>query len=214
MKQIFPLLLCYVLSVSQLHAVDGGPVYTSGINTVGQYSGVIQGVTETDDLNTNGPAIPGDPLPAPNNSTTTPSNAIGLFTLNVPSTGTSSGAFLLFADGEVFTGTITASADPDSAKLIGILEGAYNFNLTTFNTAGNAVTTAVTAQAVGEVNAKITSSPVFTRALGRLTGTAFLDINFGEVDATTLSPVVARSINFNVLGFKQSVTAATGTTTT
>jgi hypothetical protein len=204
MKTILPVLLCYVLFASQMYAVDGGPVFTSNISPVGIYSGVIEGITETDDLTTSGPPIPGDPLPTPNNSSTTPSNALGLFNLSVPSVGSSTGTFVLFQDGVIFTGTIQAFADPNSDKLLGILEATYNFTLDTFDAAGDSVTSSVTASAVGQIDATITGATSSSTALGALKGTANLEISFGEVDATTLAPIIARTTTFNVIGVKQS----------
>jgi hypothetical protein len=215
MKKILPLLLCYVLSASQMYAVSGGPVFTSNISPVGTFSGVIEGITETDDLNASGPPIPGDPLPAVNNSSTTPSNALGLFDLVVPSVGLSSGTFLLFADGIVFTGTITASADPDTDKIIGILEATTNIMVTDLDTG---VSATVTESSVGEINATVTGATSTGSSLGALKGTADLQVSFGEVDPTTLEPIVDRTINFIVLGVKQSAlstaTSSTGTATT
>lgn len=213
MKKILPILLCYVLSASQVFALSGGPVFNTGsVKPTGSYSGVIEGVTETDDTTGgSGPAIPGDPLGGPPAASTTPSNALGLFNLTVPSTGSATGGFVLFQDGIVFTGTITASVDPDSDKLLGILEGTFNFNLQTFDNTGQPVSTAITAQAIGKINAKITPAPFSSNALARINGTANLDINFGQVSSTTLAPIISRSDTFNVIGFKQS-NSVSGTT--
>lgn len=115
---------------------------------------------------------------------------------------------MLFADGEIFSGTINASADPDTGKLTGVLEATFNFTLSVFN--GSAfVSTAVSASAVGRLNAKIGSDTSPTAvATARLTGTASLDISFGQVSATTLAPVVARTITFDVMGYQQSRSAS------
>jgi hypothetical protein len=213
MKKILPVLLCYVLSASQMYAVSGGPVFTSDISPIGTYSGVIEGITETDDSTTSGPAIPGDPLPAPNNAATTPSNALGLFDLSVPSVGNSTGVFVLFADGIVFSGTIQAFADPNSDKLLGILEGTTTVMLTDLTTG---VAASVTETAIGKINATITGATSESTSLGSLTGTANLDVSFGQYDGTTLAPIVARTLTFNVIGVKTSAvdTASTAATTT
>lgn len=211
-KKVFPLLLSYVFLTTQCWAISGGPNYGGGskVSTVGTYSGVISGDTETDAPGSSTPTIPGDPLPPPSPSgTTTNSNALGLFDLVVPAVGLATGNFLLFADGTVFGGTIDASADPDSATLKGIVQGTYNFNLTTFNAAGNATTTAVTATALGMITAKVRPGNSNSSAAARLSGTANLDINFGEVDPNTLEPIVARAITFTVTGVQQT-TIGTG----
>lgn len=220
-KKVFPLLLSYVFLTTQCWALDGGPDYGRGIiSTIGTYSGVINGLTESDAATAGGPDIPGDPLPNPADTTTsTNSNALGLFDLSVPVTGTATGAFLLFADGYVFGGTIDGSVDPDTKVLKGIVQGTYSFTLGTFDAAGDAVSTSVTAQAIGMINATINATKAPSLVESRITGTANLEINFGEVDVTTLAPIVDRVITFSVSGFKQSdvatsTVASIGTTTT
>ena len=212
MKKLLPLLICYVLTQSQCFAISGGPDYggNGNVNTTGSYSGIIQGVTESDPVSTGAPAIPGDPVPG-GTDTSTSSNALGIFDLVVNGTTTSTGAFLLFADGVVFGGTISASVDPDNAKLSGILDGAYNFSLTTFDAAGDTQTTAVTATAVGMINAKISSSGGHATTAARLNGSADLEISFGEF-STSLSPIVNRVITFTVSGFQTTTSTATSST--
>ncbi len=213
-KSVFPLLLCYVLTTSQVFALSGGPVFGNGgrVVTTGVYSGVIQGLEEND-ATTTGPAIPGDPVATPPGATTgVPSNALGLFSLNVPTTQLATGAFMLFADGEVFSGTINGSVDPDNGRLKGLLEGTFNFSLATQNATGDITNTTVTATAVGQLAAQVraTNSQNAT-SLARLSGTANLDVNFGQVSTATLAPIIARVITFTVTGFKQA--EATTTTT-
>jgi hypothetical protein len=203
MKTILPVLLCYLLTASQMYAVDGGPVFTSNISAIGVFSGVIEGITETDDTVSSGPPIPGDPLPAPNNANTVPSNALGLFDLNVPATGNAAGTFVLFSDGVVFTGTIQAFANPNSDKLLGILEATTSVTLTVFTATGNTTTT-VTESALGQINARVTGATSASTGLGELTGTANLDVNYGEYNATTLQPIIDKTLTFNVIGVKQS----------
>ena len=212
-KKVFPLLLIYVFMTTQCWAISGGPNYGRGtVSTIGTYSGTITGVTESD-ASTTGPAIPGDPLPPPNPTTTTNSNALGLFDLTVPTTGTASGAFLVFADGFVFGGTIDGSVDPDTDQLRGIIQGTYSFNLTTFTSTGTTNTTAVTAQALGMIVAKISGTKTSSNVAARLTGNANLDVNFGTVDPTTLQPIIDRVITFTVSGFQQSATATSSAST-
>ena len=223
MKKVFPLLLCYVLTTAQMFALSGGPVFGSNVNVTGTYSGLLQGVTETDTPNGTGggaPPIPGDPLPGDPGDVpaTTASNALGLFSLAVPSVAVASGSFLLFANGTVFTGTITAAVDPDSATLTGVLQGSFNFSLAVLLPTGSLGSVDVTATALGGINAKIRNSRPTAVTSQRLSGTATLGINFGQVD-NALEPVVTRTITFNVNGFKQttaisttSVGTATGST--
>ena len=214
MKKLLPLLICYVLTQGQCYAISGGPNYggSGQVNTVGSYSGVIQGVTETDTATSGAPSIPGDTVPGGTASTATSSNALGLFDLVVPGTTTATGGFLLFADGEVFGGTISASVDPDNGKLSGILDGAFNFNETFFLSGATTTSTvSVTAQAVGMISAKITASKNTAVSAARLNGTADLEVSFGEFGANN-EPVVARMISFTVTGF-QTTTAITTSST-
>ena len=193
MKKLLPLLLCYVLMSTQCYALSGGPVYGGGrsVDVIGAYSGVIQGVSQTD--SSQGPIIPGDP----DNGTgtgngTVPSNALGLFDLVVPGVSTSTGAFVLFASGRVFGGIIAAWVDPDTAKLSGVLNGAYAFTVTTFDATGAAQATDVTATAVGQINATIRPTAISSFTSARLTGTASLEVSYGGVDPTTLAPITSQ----------------------
>lgn len=253
MKSLLPLCFCYCLTAAQTFALSGGPVFGDGqINTTGIYSGVLQGLNETD-ATASGPAIPGDTaftLPAHTTTallfdrqrsfiyggvryeqkgrTTTvatgeplshaavattaggtatapPSSALGLFSLKVPTSGLATGAFMLFVDGEIFSGAINGSADPDNGQVRALLEGAFTLNLPAANATGAVTQTSVTGMAVGQFNAQIRASNSLTAgSLGRLTGMAGLDVGFGKVDSTTLQPVVARVITFTVDGYKQA----------
>ena len=211
MKKLLPLLLSYVLMQGQCFAISGGPDYggSGHVSTTGSYSGIIQGVTEIDPSSGGAPAIPGDTVPG-GTSGSASSNALGIFDLVVNGTTTSSGAFLLFADGVVFGGSISASVDPDSDKLSGILDGTFNFSVTD-NEALVPTTTAVTATAVGMIAAKISSSGANAISAARLNGSANLEIGFGGFNSD-FSPVVSRLITFTVSGFQ--TTTATNTAST
>ncbi len=212
MKKLLPLLISYVLMQGQCFAIDGGPDYggSGNVSTTGSYSGIIQGVTEVDPISSGAPTIPGDTVPGGTASGTS-SNALGIFDLVVNGTTTSTGAFLLFADGVVFGGSISASVDPDNDKLSGILDGTYNFSVTSFDAAGDTTSTAVTATAVGMIAAKITASGANATSAARLTGSADLEVSFGGVN-TDFSPVVERVITFTVSGFQTTTAINTAST--
>ncbi len=216
MKKLLPVLLCYVLSASQTYALSGGPIFNSNGSSRGSYSGVIEGITEVDNGSTTGPAIPGDPVAGGTaGSTPVPSNALGLFNLSVPATGFATGSFILFEDGTVFNGTITATAPTGSNKLVGIIEASFTTVLfsSTDIFGDTATETTTSATAVGKITAKATGGAAGSSNLGRLTGTANLDVSFGQVDSNN-EPVVARSTTFNVIGIKQtSVAISTGSST-
>ena len=211
MKKLLPLLVCYALTQGQCFAISGGPDYggNGNVNTIGSYSGVIQGATETDPTSGGAPAIPGDPV-AGGETNTVSSNALGLFDLVVPGTTTATGGFLLFADGVVFGGSISASVDPDNGRLSGILSGTYNFSVTQDNGV-TTTATAVTATAVGMLSAKISASGSHAVSAARLNGTANLEVNFGQVNSD-FTPVVQRIITFTVNGFQTTTATATAST--
>ncbi len=240
-KAVLAILLCQVLTVTQVFAIAGGPPLGTGftgggtttLNLTGTYSGVLQGLTETtpNGSTDTAPAIPGDPTPVTptDTSTTSASNSIGLFDLGVTqTTGLATGTFLLFSDGRVFTGTISGAVDPGSGALRGILQARFNFNVTTVTAAGAAVVQAVTASAFGRLDTVISGAATSTsntsgsagsvggntaastgsNTLVTLAGTARLDINFGDVDPTTLQPIIDRTLTFSVNGFRNSTTVA------
>ena len=214
-QTILAVLLCQVFAVTQVFAIAGGPPVGTGgfagggaaLNLTGTYSGVLQGLTETSSNNGSG-----------GTTTASAANSIGLFNLGITqTTGLATGSFLLFADGRVFTGSLTGTVDPSSGGLRGILKASFNFNTTSVNAAGVAVTVPVVATAAGQLDTVIsgaTSGNVTTaggtttttagNALVTLAGTARLDLNFGGVDATTLQPVVDRTLTFSVNGFRNS----------
>ena len=202
MKSLFGALLCFVLAQSQAWAISGGPIYPgSKTSVVGTYAGVLS------------PAFCAEPNPA-----NCPAlNSIGVFSLAVPSTGNGTGAFTMFARGRVFTGTITASADPNSAQVHGILQASYNFNLqrTELDENGqpHVVSIPVTATINGPVNAKITNSTSRAAATSaiRLTGDATMFVNGGFVSGSTGEPIIEATLSLKVNGFKQSTTASGGT---
>lgn len=226
-RVLLAVLLCQVLVVTQAFAIAGGPsVGTPGfsgggaaLDLTGTYSGVLQGLTET---------VPGSGDGSGSNNDDTDasaaSSAIGLFELRIPAaTAFASGTFLLFADGRVFTGVISAVPDPGSGLIRGILEANFTFNLPPVGAAPPVV---VTAQALGRLDATVSGASAATvvtpsttggatgstaatsTALLPLTGTANLDLNFGQVDTGTLQPIVARTLTFSVNGSRISPTVA------
>lgn len=210
MKQLLPILLCYVLMTSQVFAISGGPVFGSdSINPVGTYSGVIQGLTEgvssattpftgsaTTDINTQ------------NNGQLVPSTALGLFNLSVPGTGTASGTFLLFSRGSTFTGTIQASIDIDSNKFYGLVSGAQ------YEQRGNSddgtPTLVEVAYAAGRIIGRVNGSSKRATSSARIAGDAFLTVTFldATADATT-GQRPSTPLNCSVSGFRQSTVAST-----
>ena len=214
---------------TQAYAISGGPVFGgSSLNPVGVYSGTITVKSESDFNNPVRDPVTGIPIIDPNTGQTKPTvstnvNALGLFSLGVPSTNVATGAFLIFVDGIVFRGTITASVNPDRAQLNGVINGTYNYNLTVPNGSdsfGNPLTktVAITAQANGQIAANIAATRTGAISSATLTGRSVLASNAGNVGGHTGGHVVTdRSLAGLVSGVRQATTyaaaTAVGTTT-
>ena len=181
MRALLGCLLCLVLGTAQSFAVSGGPDFGgAGVRTTGVYAGVM----------TPGPLSPG-------------ANSLGLFSMTVPRNGLGTGAVLLFTAGQTYTGTIQGTADPDSAKLTGILRATFPF-LTTVpagvDDEGNQKfeTLSVVAVAAGQVNGTIRQNQnLFSTASARLVGTSNVQFSLSVNNPFT-------QIGYIVSGFKQA----------
>jgi len=211
--------MCLVLPLSQAFAISGGPVYPGNTNVVGTYAGVLKpGCVACKDGNKTivkckelGDFLTGHPnyidCSDPFGCT---ANSLGVFSIGVPSTGISTGTFVMFSQGRVFNGTINGTADPGASRLKGVLSARFDFTVSRQSTDkdGNPVilTESVTAMANGNVNTKILAGPANSSSSDtatRLSGTAVVDISQGQV-ASDLSPIVTCEMNLVVNGFKQS----------
>src|ERR1700759_5637695 len=114
MKIVLASLMCSLLIATQAFAISGGPWDGGGttVKVTGIYAGVMVPI----------PTVL-DPGPPP---VTLTDNSLALFTLVVPSTGLATGTGATFRNGFFYTGTITGSADPDSAKLTGIIATEFS----------------------------------------------------------------------------------------
>lgn len=193
MKILFAALMCLVLGRAQCFAISGGPVYPVGLNITGTFAGVLIPKADLDS----------DPVSCS-------ANSLGVFSIGVPDTGLSSGAFVMFAKGQVFTGTVQGVADPGKATLKGIFSATFDFTVRT-NTIPP-TETQVTASATGRLDTKITnSSPSFGTAGTRLNGEAALAISQGQVNPDFTPIFICPELKLTVIGFKQSNTVSTGT---
>jgi hypothetical protein len=195
-KALFAALLCFVFTASQTFALKGGPPYPPGGNLTGTFAGVLQGAFD--------PTNPGS------------SNSIGVYSLGVPQTGNATGPFVMFARGRVFSGTITATADPTKASIQGVLNATFNFNVSTVVTDSDGTshidTIPVTATANGPLNSTVSAakSNNLTTSSTIMRGSAVLNIAQGHVAANG-DPVIVDILSLTVSGYKQSNTAPTGT---
>jgi len=201
MKSVLGCLMCLVFTMSQSFAISGGP-FGRGVNVVGTYAGVIKRPSDSPPLVL--PAGCVSPVAACS------ANSLGVFSVEVPPTGISSGTFVMFSQGRIFTGTIRGTADPGQAKLTGVLNATFNFTVTD-NTKTPPTTTSVTASANGNLKTTIrnvSSQTTLGVAATRLAGTATLNIDQGDVNRLNETCVTC-FMTLRVVGFKQSNTAAT-----
>ena len=203
MKQVLSLLTAFVLLQTQTWALSGGPVFgpQASPNLAGVYSGVMveRDTKFEDDFNT------------PNSGSTSNRNdtsgKIGVYTVNVPVTGLSTGSFLLFINGTVFTGgTITGVADPDKGTFDAIMSASATFT----NAAGGTDTV----QARGQMETKIIETlnkpqpgraDLTTGVAARMEGKAIIDAF--DFTAFNLSPMPVVRAKYTVSGYRQSTTA-------
>jgi len=189
MKTLLGCLMCLVFTVSQSLAISGGPFGgKSKVNTVGTYAGVLIPKTH----------VPCDSCTGEDTSL----NQLGLFTVTIPSNGIGTGTALLFEEGNTWSGNIQANADPDSAKVSGIITASFSYIIivTSTDSQGHTTQTPVTVAAIasGKVEAKAkASTQSFTFSSIRLTGNA--DIQFERTINNPFDEII-----FKIVGFKQA----------
>jgi hypothetical protein len=223
MKILLACLMCLILTISQSFAIKGGPDYGSGnTNTVGTYAGVMtpqSHVTLCCDVL--GSLVPcGSPDsngPCPNQPSGL--NSIGVFSLQLPKTGSGSGTVVIFDQGQAYNGKITGSGDPKNGKVSGLIEAHFTFQQQVLSSSEDTTdpngtihhkdtftTQSFSATASGGLNAKAQTkkTSVFATSSIRLRGTA--DVQFSLSVNTPFDEIV-----YNVVGFKQSdTTTVTG----
>jgi hypothetical protein len=175
MKSLLGCLMCLVLTVSQSFSDDplGG---STQLNVVGTYAGVFVPIVVV--IN---PGPPPVTLPR--------DNSLALFTLSIPSTGLGSGTATIFRNGLLYTATIQGSADPDSGKLTGFING------TATPTSGGGTS----ASATGRFrSAKIIANPVTSASAARIRGKASINYIGADPGADSGGPIL-----YKVRGFKQ-----------
>ena len=184
MKAILGSLLCLVLFAAECFAIKGGPPYPGSTNVIGTYAGVLQ------------PAFdPTDPFSA---------NSLGIFTLGIPSTGSSTGVFVMFTRGRVFGGTIQGVTDPNKATVNALLNATFTYTLSFLDGTGTLQTIQVTATVNGPLTAKVTipRSPLAVSS-ALLKGSAVAFISNGGVENNG-DPTIDGTLSLGVSGFKQS----------
>lgn len=190
MRMLPRILLIIACSAGNCFAISGGP-FSGSPKIVGTYAGVLRGAFD-----------PTSPIS---------SNSIGVFSMGVPQTGTGTGKFVMFAQGRVFSGTVQGTGDPKTAKLNAVLTATFNYTFTFVTTDAAGTQTinseAVTASVNGNLKANVSNARgSFGTNATRITGTAILDIDQGQVSRNGI-PVLTGVLSLSVSGFKQSDTA-------
>lgn len=203
MKQVLSLLTAFVFLQMQTWALSGGPVFPnqSSPNVAGVYSGVMVQVQ----------ARFGDEFDGPNSGTTSnqdnPAGSIGAYSVTVPATGLSTGQFVAFVNGTLYTGgTITGVADPDKGTFDGVMSATISF------LDQNGATFQVPLR--GQMRTKIIekkNTPQSGRTdltagnAARMEGKA--EVDAFETTNSNLTPIPNVRVKYSVSGYRQSTTA-------
>ena len=189
MKILLACLMCVVFTATESFAIDGGPWGGNGthVTVTGTYAGVLVPIPTV--------LAPGPP------PVTLTDNSLVLFTMKVPSSGLASGTSAVFRNGFFYSGAIQGSADPDSAKLTGIVSSEFMQDR-------QSGTTTITEhyEANGQfTNAKITADVGTNKvALARIRGKASLTYALGANATDALHGDSGGPILYKIRGFKQS----------
>ena len=180
MKILLACLMCVVLSISECFALKGGPIFPgSQVSVTGTYAGVL---------------MPRDA-----------SNSLAIFSLQLPNNGIGTGTLVIFNLGQVYSGTLRATGDPDKGKLTGLIEATFPYITVVpsgVDDNGNPTfsTVTVVAKAAGKMEGKIKSSDSsFSSKSTRLTGSA--DVEFSLTVNNPFDEII-----YDIIGFKQSGT--------
>jgi hypothetical protein len=193
MKKIAAVLFTSVLLHAQAFALSGGPVYPGGsFFLTGTYAGVMIPSGDAGEETPEGSqAIDAADLDS--------SAALGLFTLQVPSSGLAAGTFVLFDGGIAYEGPVTGFGDTNSGTISAVVEGVVITGFT-INSDDDGDTVTVDfgeRRASGFLSADLVQGAFASSGLGRLEGEAKVSIFSG-------ASVVEGPIDFVVDGIKQS----------
>jgi hypothetical protein len=180
MRILLASLMCLVLTSAECFALKGGPVFEgSKATTTGTYAGVF--------MPTQG------------------SNSLALFTLQIAQIGIGSGTLVIFDAGQIYSGTLQATGDPNKGKVTGLVRATFPYIITVpsgTDSNGNPTftTTTVVAVAAGTMQAKVKVNNQFSGVTStRLTGTA--DVEFSLTVNHPFDEII-----YDIIGFKQSST--------
>lgn len=188
MKILLACLMCLVLTASECFAISGGPGFGGGgqVTVTGTYAGVF--------------------IPIVDPTIGLSEDSLVLFTLSIPKIGLATGTTAVFRNGLFYPGTIQGSADPDSARLTGIVSASFELNNVVLSDGSRDITAVYNANG-RFVNTKITAnSTAFSSASTRIRGKATITYTNTRNDGGPPDPAgdSGGPIQYKVHGFKQS----------
>jgi hypothetical protein len=172
--------MCLVLTSAQCLAHKGGPIFGGSKTSVtGTYAGVL--------------------LPSAN------SNSLAIFSLQLPQSGIGTGSLVIFDVGQIYTGTLQATGDPDTGRITGLIRATFPYIISVpdgTDSDGNPTftTTTVVAVAAGTMKGRVKADSNFSGVTSaRLKGTA--DVEFSLTVNNPFDEII-----YDIIGFKQSDT--------
>lgn len=171
--------MCLVLTMAECFALKGGPVFGGSQTSVtGTYAGVL---------------MPTDM-----------SNSMAIFTLRLPDTGLGNGTLVIFNVGQIYSGTLQATGNPDKGTLTGLISASFPYITTVpsgVDDNGNPTfdTVTVSAKAAGTMQGKIKADNRSFTSVTRITGQA--DVEFSLTVNNPFDEIV-----YDIIGFRQSTT--------
>jgi hypothetical protein len=180
MRILLASLMCLVLTSAECFALKGGPVFGgTKTSTTGTYAGVF--------------------MP------TEARNSLAIFSLQIAQTGIGTGTLLIFDVGQIYSGTLQATGDPDKGKVTGLVRATFPY-ITTVPSGTDSdghptfTTTTVVATAAGTMQGKVKANNRFSGVTStRLGGTA--DVEFSLTVNNPFDEII-----YDIIGFKQSST--------
>jgi hypothetical protein len=194
MKTLLAILLSFIVTEAPVLAIHGGYTLGGASSATGTYAGVLIPTSSV----SNGAAI------------NFGSNSLGLFTLNIPSTGVGNGSVVIFSGAVQTVGTIDALPDPNNVGgIIGVLQ-AQDLE-TVFSDTGilgifGVTQQQIVAEASGSLTASTSNNAISNSPTGvNLSGTSV--VTFSTPNATTGILTATEQVTFAVEGFQQSSTS-------
>ena len=198
MKTLLAILLSFIIADFPVFGRDTYTLPGGSTSLVGAYAGVL--IPTADNL-----------LVA--KATDFGSNALGLFTLSIPTTGIGVGTAIIFSDGQTFSGSIQALPDPsNSTGVVGIMTATFSYTLNeviSSSTGQTLSSVSVTASAEGSFDAGQATNASSSGGQGiDLDGTSLINVSEGVV-SNNGTPVIDEQITFAIEGYLQSTTPST-----